>query len=301
MTTNSALTEMFIEFKWNSSDDPFNNVPKSDSDDRSFLRDTKTAHDALGQITSYAAAHLGAQFRTHIFSAFIVKDTARLLRWDRSGAIVTEVIKYNECDILTEFFFRYSKAPHAMRGNDESVSDPSLPEKAAAREALQLDKTVPLFRLSIPDADGFRFFITPAPETSLYTPPGRATRGFKAYDVLQQTVVFLKDSWRIDLPDIQAEGQVYVTLRDAEVQHVSQCVASGDILSEDYHATKTQKYVTAGWACRSTTQFLPHRHYRLCLRTVGCVLMEYKSSREMVSAVRDALIGEFCHAGLATH
>ncbi|KAN0120535.1 hypothetical protein V8E52_004362 [Russula decolorans] len=253
VTTNSALVEIIIEFKWHPRDDPFGDVHGLDPN-RPFIRDTKAAHDTLGQITSYAAAQLGAQFRTHIFSIY--------------------------CTI----------APPAMRGIDESVSDPSLTEKVAAREALQLDETVPLVKLSVPNADGVRFFVTSAPEATLYTPPGRATRGFKAYDILQQTMVYLKDSWRIDLPDIQAEGQVYVILRDAGTQHVPHCLASGDILSEDYHATKTQTYATKPWAYYSATRYIPHWHYRLCLDVVGHILVDYGSTYEMVSAVRDALI-----------
>jgi hypothetical protein len=279
-------------------DDPIGDVPVSDREKRSFLRDTNAAYDTLGQITSYAAAHLGAQFRTHIFSVLIVRDTARLLRWDRSGAIVTNAIEYNKCDILTDFLFRYSKAPPAMRGKDESVSDPSFTEKAAAREALDLDETVPLVKLSIPDADNVRFFVTTTPEATPYTPPGRATRGFVAYDISQQTVVYLKDSWRIDLPDIQAEGRTYATLRGAGAQHIPHCLVSGDILSEDYHATKTQTYATNTWARCSPKHFIPHRHYRLCLHVVGRILLKYRSSYEMVSAVRDAIIGEFLQCGL---
>jgi len=46
---------------------------------------------------------MGAQYRTHIFSVLICEDYARLIRWDRGGAIVTEPIKYNEesCSIFS--------------------------------------------------------------------------------------------------------------------------------------------------------------------------------------------------------
>ena len=120
------MVEMFIKFKWMDIDDPFCDCYETESGHQSFIRETKTAFDTLGQITSYSAAQFGAQFRTHIYSVLIVRGTARLLRWDRSGTIVTDVIKYNDCDILAEFFYRYSKAPDAMRGKDESVLDPSL-------------------------------------------------------------------------------------------------------------------------------------------------------------------------------
>lgn len=218
--------------------------------------------------------------------------------------IVTDAFKYNECDTLAQFFFRYSMAPPAMRGKDQSVSDPLPTEEVAARNALGLDPNTALVKLSIPDADGVRFFVTHAPIATLYTPPGRATRGFTAYDILRKTVVFLKDTWRIDLQDLQPEGQVYRTLNDADVPNVPHCVASGDISTEgpvDYNFTKTHAYVDEPWSCRLPThgEFTPHRHYRLALDLVGHVLVDYKSSYEMVSAVRDALIGEFLQSGSA--
>ena len=297
--TDSSISEIFTEFKWNIQDDPFcdvHNVGSSESDSRqSFLHDTQAGKDTLGQITSYAAAQLGAQFRTHAYSVFILRDTARILQWDRSGTIVTEAIKYNEDCFLAEFFRRYSKASPAMRGKDMSASLPTALQAQSARKALELDPSIPLVKLSIPSGAGntLHYFVVPAPSATLYTPPGRATRGFKAYDISHRNVVFLKDSWRIDLPDIHKEGSVYKILNEAEVANVPQCIVSGDILIDDYHATKTNFYTEKPWACRSGAQFIPHQHCRLVLDVLGRVLHEYSSSYEMVSAVRNALIGEW--------
>src|ERR1700678_3861988 len=203
--TDSTMAEIFIELKW--VDDPFcdpHNVDHEGGIVRSFLRHSKAADDTLGQITSYAVAQLGAQFRTHAYSVFIVKDTARILQWDRSS----------NTTLLAEFFRRYSVAQPEMRGKDSSASAPTPAEELMARKFLELDMTVPLVKLLIPNSDGsLLYFITSTPKIILYTPPGCATRGFRAYDVSRGMVVFLKDSWRIDLPDIQAEGKVYKTLR----------------------------------------------------------------------------------------
>ena len=123
--TDSSLAEIFIEFKWNPSDDPFCDVHDVSCSQckagmvKSFLCGSKAGNDTLGQITSYAVAQLGSQFRTHLYSVFIVKGTARILRWDRSGTIVTEAIPYNESPFLAEFFRRYSKASPEMRGKDQ--------------------------------------------------------------------------------------------------------------------------------------------------------------------------------------
>ncbi|KAH9162841.1 hypothetical protein EDB89DRAFT_1860451, partial [Lactarius sanguifluus] len=119
---------------------------------------------------------------------------------------------------------------------------------------------------------------------------GRATRGFRAYDLSRGVLVFLKDSWRIDLPDIRPEGSVYKTLNGAGVRNVPRCLASGDILTAQYHKTQTWDYVKQPWACHSDTHFLPHRHYHLTLDIIGRLLVQFNSSYEMVRAVRDALI-----------
>jgi predicted transcriptional regulator len=52
----------------------------------------------------YAAAQLGSQFHTCVYSILIVEEQAQLIRWDRTGAVVSEPIFYNEDDALMEFF-----------------------------------------------------------------------------------------------------------------------------------------------------------------------------------------------------
>jgi hypothetical protein len=89
-------------------------------------------------------------------------------------------------------------------------------------------------------------------------PPGHATCGGLAYDILQGTSVFLKDSWRVDVPDIQAEGLTYMILEEANVCNIPHCLASGDISTTKYHTTKTHKFAAASWACHSHTHFVPH-------------------------------------------
>jgi hypothetical protein len=283
LKTDSSLAEFFIEFKWSTGDNPF-------CDGMPFLSDSKTASDTLGQITAYAAVQLAAQFRTHVFSVFIFRDTARLLRWDRSGTIVSEAFQYNVSDQLAEFFRRYSHASDVVRGVDETVTKPTPAQERQARDVLDIDRSIPLFKVLVPHEGGQYEFIVRAPDARPYTPPGRATRGFKAYDIAQRRVVFLKDSWRVNLPDILPEGKVYKILNNAKVKHVPKCLASGDISTSDYHATKTQNYQDLGHG--SVTQLTGHRHYRLILDVIGSTLVDYQSSYDMVAAVRNGIIGE---------
>jgi hypothetical protein len=292
--TDSSLVEIIIEFKWQSRSNPFTMHKNQNDNAANYPRNSNATHDTLGQISEYAAAHFSSQFRTHIYSILLGKRTATILRWDRAGAIATESIDYNNSPHLVEFFRRYSCASPAMRGMDQSVSEPTPTEAVEARRALDLDATVRLFKLEIPRAGSTsNFFITQAPKATAYTPPGRATRVFTVYDITNNKKVLLKDSWRINLPDIHAEGLTYKKLMDAKVRNIPRCVASGDIKTDKYHSTKTNKYYTAEWARNISVHLIPHRHYRLVLDVIGRPLTKFTSSYEMVTAVRDALIGEF--------
>jgi len=296
--TELVSVEIFIEFKWNNTDDPF-----CDDTRETFACPSKNADDTLGQITSYAALHLAAQFRTHVYSILIVRCLARILHWDRLGTIMTEAFKYDQCPHLTEFFCWYSRAPDNMRGKDGIVSMPTYAEECTARCALGLtDKPdVPLHKLAVIRLDqDLLYFITPPSILTLYVPLGHVMHGFKAYDIATGQVVFLKDSWRIMLPGIKSEGWVYAKLNSANVCWTLNCLAWGDIL-DPYHVTQTQNFTQAKWACTlndasnnspNKHQFLCHQHTRLVLNVIGSTLLEYQSSFEMVSAVQNGLIGE---------
>ena len=108
---------------------------------------------------------------------------------------MTKAIKYNKSHHLTEFFHCYSDASPEMRGKDISVMDPTPPEAVSARQALNLDNTVPLVKLMVPDKHASPlYYIAASPCVALYTLPGCATHGFPAYDVSQSALVFMKDS-----------------------------------------------------------------------------------------------------------
>ena len=288
--TESSLVEIIIEFKWPPSNHPF--MWSNDNDNEQHFSDLpEAAFDTLGQITDYVATHLSSQFRTHIYSVLLGKRTATILRWDKAGTIITEPIDYNTSPHLVKFFRHYSCASPAMRGMDQSVSEPTLAEVAVARQVLELDKKAQLFKLEILRAGHTsNYFITCAPIASLYTPPGCGTRVFHAYDIAEGKKVLLKDSWRVDLPDIQPEGLTYETLMKANVRNIPHSLASGDIKTDKYHATMTNKYDQSPIA---STHFIPHQHYHLVLDIIGTPLTKFASSYELVATVCDALVGEF--------
>ena len=91
---------------------------------------------------------------------------------------------------------------------------------------------------------------------------------------------------------MEPEGETYRLLHDNQVRNIPRCIAAGDVSSDLHHATQMQRYMTKDWAGQlfaGTESARPaaHRHYRLVLDTVGTKLVEFSSTRELVTAVSD--------------
>jgi hypothetical protein len=283
--TDFSELEVHVEVKYSHDDDPFQDdaVP--------FERATKMSKDTLGQITSYATAQFAMQFRTHMFSVLIFRKDARLIRWDRSGAIVTR--RFNYCDTihLLDFFRRYNDSSHEQRGVDTSVTEASGGGIAAAAKALGVDPKTPLLRFSIHNSVTAEdhFYIGKKPTLDGRTSPtGRHTRAFVAFDLQTKKTVVVKDTWRVDQPHLQREGDVYKTLAAANVPHIAPCVLAADLRG---HRTRTREFVDAEWRQGERPHLRPHQHYRMALGVIGRPLTTFKSSRELVTVLRDALQG----------
>lgn len=286
-----ATTEIIIEFKWSYSHDAF---CKPSGVNHSVISQTEKGMDTLGQITSYTAAQLGTQFRTHAFSVLIVRDRARIIRWDREGAIVTSAIDYNNEPHLADFFHRYARASPEMRGVDTSITLASDEEADLARSQLNIPSTTRMFKVKVPDAEGSGSLtlIIPQPVTKPHSPVGRWTRACPAFDLVNRKLVMFKDSWRVSLPDVLPEGETYKLLKSHNVSNVATCIAYHDVPpSIPQQSTQTAKFGCAEWAC-SHLPLTPHTLHRLVLNIVGEKLTDFASSRQLVLSVRDALIGK---------
>ncbi|KAG0697706.1 hypothetical protein DFH29DRAFT_811311 [Suillus ampliporus] len=100
-----SKSEVIIEFKWSDVHDAFSKHPGVD---KPIVSQTDNGFDTLGQITSYAVAQLGAQYHTHAFSVLIVRNRARIIRWDREGAIIMNAFDYYHEPHLTNFFHHFA-------------------------------------------------------------------------------------------------------------------------------------------------------------------------------------------------
>jgi hypothetical protein len=309
--TNLASVEFFIEFKWSTESDPFHfpKPPKesekcgegNQSSAQQSAEASKKPHECLrmpfnqssrafgtlGQMGTYVAAQVDSQYRNHTFLVLIVRDYARLMRWDRSGIIFTDPIYYIAEPELVQFFERYDAAPPKVRGSDTSVQpfDGDIP--AAVEGRLK----PPLLEVSIQNeglhSNTARYIIgTPVLQPSL--PIGRSTRTSIAYDVQREKPVFMKDSWPVFLGDNVMEGQVYQQLNEGNVPNIPCCVD----FSEHDDKTDTQRFTSElGPRVGLTTSIPERRHHRLILDTVGEPLETFSSSKQLVRAVRAAIIG----------
>ncbi|KAF8490092.1 hypothetical protein F5888DRAFT_1869004, partial [Russula emetica] len=253
---------------------PRDHTSNSGDDLNSFL------HLTSGQITAYAMAIMSAQYRTHTFSVLIMKDYARLIRWDRSGAVVTEPIYYNSQPHLFDFLVRYGIADPEVRGHDSTVHSSSTPEEIALARAIvpELKDVESFLVLTIPDDSdrpSERRYIISSPEPRPEIPVGRWTRSLFALDVKERCRVLIKDSWRVLLKDIKPEGELYDLLHRGKVDNIP---------SSSGKYRKTRKIGND-----MNYKLTPHRHYRIVLGTIGRKLEEFKCTREFVNAMYAAL------------
>jgi hypothetical protein len=152
-------------------------------------------------------------------------------------------------------------------------------------------------KMTVPVSNSNRSYIIPVPKAQPYTPPGHTTHGSVAWDLHRNRKVFIKDTWRVDLPGVEKEGETYRLMEEAQVRNIAPCSAAGDI---GEHRTRTHLYADELWACNPKKMLVPHHHYRLVLDVIEQSLTNFSSSLTMLSCLVDALEGKWplCTAAL---
>ena len=318
---NWKAIDLWVENK-NRNNDIFRELEKmkeeenKDGDLESHIKWTLSAYRICGQLVAYASTVHRHQFRVFSFSIVLFGDTGRLLRWDRSGAIYTELFNWaTDHNTLFEFIWRLNFLSDIDRGFDTTVTSVEDDEAEAALSKLKTYKGLEdvdrthlhkfLVHNDLATDEPPRSYITPSsiwPTEALF---GRSTFGYIAYDVESTNLVYIKDFWRTDCPGIQKEGDVYRELHDAQVPNIARLGRASDVPLSPQHAmsapldvqrTKTQDYVKGGvlgheW-CPGHPRVDPYVHYRLVLETLGRPLSTFKSTRQLCTVIRDAIVGK---------
>ncbi|KAI0347552.1 hypothetical protein BDW22DRAFT_1342322 [Trametopsis cervina] len=269
----------------------------------------------LAVAVSYKPRSALTRHRTHFYMICLTRRHARLLRWDRAGALVSGPIDLLEHpEQLLNFIHRFAQMSPAERGRDPTailVQKDSgefrrfrdfKPETEWATEChgkIFADTTnFPIYKvglsilcrsvISTADTDTspvvqHAYFLGKA-MTRAASLTGRATRGFAAYDERRRRLVFFKDFWRPNSQKIRRELDTYALLNRQGVQNIATAIAGGDVsYNNDPQRTLTQAY--------SKSKNVPSErvYARLVLLELAHPLKNYFCSYELVSVVRDAI------------
>ncbi|EPQ50646.1 hypothetical protein GLOTRDRAFT_11794, partial [Gloeophyllum trabeum ATCC 11539] len=131
------------------------------------------------------------------------------------------------------------------------------------------------------------YFLVGKPRTDPHGLAGRATRGYIAWDVTGERLVFLKDCWRV--PTLPKEGDTLLKLNGAEVPFVPTLVCHGDVGGQ---TTLTPGY----WDKESDgeeSKMKAHAHYRLVVEEIGCPLDDFRNSRELVLVIYESICAHY--------
>jgi hypothetical protein len=253
-----GLVYLFIEVKKNADQDIFTDPSNDLPPDHKFTVNTwaedegsKYRISALGQNAYYAHMIQTRQFRTCVFSLTISGSTARIMRWDRSGVIVTRAFDYKAHPMtLIEFVWRFVKANKEQQGFDLTANPTNSKEDRdsflnaiTSHVQLQLALGPDTPNQVLGDAvnrhycGGVVTRVTAGncdlwvsrPLWVSHAIVGRCTAGYWGVRCDTNEVVFVKDIWRNDVEAGELEGNILSYLRTKGVNHIPTLVGHGDV------------------------------------------------------------------------
>ena len=256
-----GLVYLFIEVKRSRDQDIFTDPSDDPLPDDKFTVDTwaedegsKYRISALGQNAYYAHMIQTRQFRTCVFSLTISGSTARIMRWDRSGVLVTSAFDYKANPLtLIEFVWRFAKANKEQQGFDRTANSTksdedrrSFVKAITSHVRLQLALGPDTAGEVLGDAvnthycggavsrvgmESYDVWVS-RPLWVSHAIVGRCTAGYWGVRCDTKEVVFLKDVWRTDVETVQSEGAILSYLTERGVSHIPALVGHGDVTFE---------------------------------------------------------------------
>ncbi|KAL6308496.1 hypothetical protein BKA93DRAFT_891882 [Sparassis latifolia] len=294
-----------------------------------------------GQIISGAKMLFSRQHRCFAFTILLLRDFARIIRWDRAGAISTNRFQYTNTEYLAKFMWRFCNMTDKQQGYDTTavaVEPGSVdyklmrqvaqnPPKGAGSEYARQSfaKSMPDFSKESPDdwscwkltihpeegkaTDGSHsqtpgmnkprslHFLVGKPHFRASGLTGRATRGYIAYNYQDEKFVFLKDVWRVDLPDIEKEGNIIQSLNKAKVENVPTVVCHGDVIEVvegqvvhlEQQRTKTAAYLRGSYSGGQMNPIKTYTHYRLVVEEICRPLKHFENTVELTRMIADGI------------
>ncbi|KAI0089849.1 hypothetical protein BDY19DRAFT_88432, partial [Irpex rosettiformis] len=292
---------------------------KEGKEGQSLLGMSNLSIEHREQQIEYASQIMALQHRIHLFSISIIGHYARLIRWDRAGACVSERFNYHDGsnNWLGEFLFRYANATPEQRGFDPNVRKATARELTALSEAVdahlskfnyslhqqaELKKTVdpsyPAYKICVKDQSSnleskkVTQYIICRPFFDIFSLCSQSTRGYLALSVSDKTLVFFKDTWRADVEGMLSEAEVYAILRQNKelLPLLPVVLACGDALLSDgqVQCTKTQDCVEGTqWAHHTAwlRRLIRHR----VVQKLAFPLHTVQNSKQLLEAICNIL------------
>ncbi|KAL1739534.1 hypothetical protein HDZ31DRAFT_49236, partial [Schizophyllum fasciatum] len=234
----------------------------------------------------------------------------RIIRADRDGFIVTERTKWADpaADVtnnaLNDFLHRFDNMTAEQMGFDPTVYDAPETDANIARAREALEKVIPkdmkpkgkksklpVRKVGVPRAEGeggLRWFYASEPTSAARGMRSRATRGYPAWDPVEDGIVFIKDGWRSDTGSVLKEAEVIKELNDAGVQYAPKLICGGDLPGQ---RTVTGDYVDAVWNKGQRKTHHPRVHHRIAMN-FGLPLWKFRSTQHLMHILHDAFT---CH------
>ncbi|KAJ8475424.1 hypothetical protein ONZ45_g15614 [Pleurotus djamor] len=292
---NKGITEMDFELKVRRSD-AFNENPGEKLEENLDVlapMEATTGAETRGQLAMYASDICSRQHRTHLFMLYFFHPYVRILRWDRSGVIVTERFNYvTDCTPLVHYLYRFTRLDAAARGFDPTVTVASETEAEVARKLLKRwEPKHPrdVLKVAVPNGNKTEYFLIWGAIAEPRSPFGRGTRGYPAVQVLPRNKyskpMFLKEQWRA--ASVGSEVDTLKKLKKAKIKHVPTLICGGDFHE---HTTLSDKFAKAEWKLRGVD--LDARTLtRLVVAEVGTPLSQFPNSKTLIQVIFDAFVG----------
>ncbi|KAI0726453.1 hypothetical protein C8Q72DRAFT_525002 [Fomitopsis betulina] len=289
---------------------------ESEESDESEEHNREEGMQSMEKISRFAMKMMQRQFLACYFTIFVCRNYAWLMRWDRAGLVISEPFDFlQQPQLLHAFFYRFACMTDVERGCDPTVKPATQDEIERMRAFTTFDtdwhrakfqasiEEGRIMKILVPAADIItaeeleagkkneqtgllpaklpREFLVGKPHYLSDSLTGSGTKGFIAYDVTEDRLVYLKDCWRPEAETYHPEGEVYLHLHSHNVDFIATPVAAGDVVDDEAGIHTT---------CADTLLNTPRwRHYRLILKEVAMPLEEYANSYELVAVLYSAV------------
>ena len=291
-----------------------------------FMEKSERQEIARGQLVDYASEIFCHQHRESVIVISVCDSTARLLRFDRGGAVVSRSFDYIKdprtmVAVLHRLFGLGSN--RRARGHDPTVviatadeaelfhrlhADPAHQTNDTVTEALKHAVTPdwPVHRICIPyqwpgpneqlpvRRNGsypitIREFLVGRPAFSSSDVAGRGTKCMVAYDTTANKLVFIKDAWRADSLRRQTELEIYMHLWEDEESVEEALIPTclgGGDVSYNGVVQRTRTHEYL-----DKKGHLPRIHSRIIFKEICRRLVDFKGPAELTIGVFDAVEG----------